>query len=148
MLRFVIGDEAFRRTLATHFQQTRGRSVRVDEFREVAEEVSGQKLDWFFDQWINRTVLPDYVVASATSTRAEDGQFKTAATIRNTGTGVMPVEVAFGTGDARVMRRVEVPSRGEITVTVTTPAQIRQVEVDPNKWLIQSNYKNDTFEVK
>jgi len=148
MLRFVIGDEAFRKTLATYFQRFRGRAARVDDFREVAEEVSGQKLEWFFDQWISRIVVPDYVVASATSTRTEEGQFRTAATIRNTGTGAMPVEVAFGTGDSRVTSRVEVPSRGETTVTVTTPVAIRQVEVDPRKWLIQSNYKNDTFELR
>ncbi|MGH2373867.1 MAG: M1 family metallopeptidase [bacterium] len=148
MLRFVLGEDAFRKTLATYFQRFRGRSVRVDDFRDVAEEVSGQKLEWFFDQWISQVVLPDYVVASATSARTEDGQFRTTATIRNTGTGAMPVEVAFGTGDGRVTRRVEVPSRGEAAVTVTTPAAIRQVEVDPSKWIIQSNYKNDTGEVR
>ncbi len=126
----------------------RGRAARVDDFREVAEEVSGQKLEWFFDQWITQTVLPDYVVASATSARTDDGQFRTTATIRNTGTGVMPVEVAFGAGEGRVVRRVEVSSRGEAQVTVMTPAAIRQVEVDPNKWIIQSNYKNDTFEIR
>ncbi len=148
MLRFVIGDEAFRKTLATYFQRSRGRAARVDDFREVAEEVSGQNLEGFFSQWIGQVVLPDYVVASGTSTRTDDGQYRTTATIRNTGTGVMPVEVAFGTGDARVISRVEVPSRGEATATATTPAAVRQVEVDPRKWLIQSNYRNDTFEIR
>lgn len=148
MLRFVIGDEAFRKTLATYFQRSRGRAARVDDFREIAEEVSGQNLESFFAQWIGQVVLPDYVVASGTSTRTDDGQYRTSATIRNTGTGVMPVEVAFGTADARVINRVEVPSRGEATVTATTPAAIRQVEVDPRKWLIQSNYRNDTFEIR
>jgi aminopeptidase N len=148
MLRHVIGDDAFRRTLAAYFLRTRGRSARVDDFREVAEEVSGQRLDWFFDQWIARTVLPDYVVASASSAPTGDGRFETTATIRNTGTGAMPVDVAFGTGSARVVRRVEVPSHGEATVTATTPMQIHQLEVDPDKWVIQSNYKNDAFEIR
>ncbi len=148
MLRYVIGDEAFRKTLTTYFQRTRGRAARLDEFREIAEEASGQKLDWFFDEWILQVVLPDYVVASATTARTDDGQYRTTATIRNSGTGVMPVDVAFGTGEARVIRRVEVPSRGETMVTVTTPQAIRQVEVDPNKWIIQKNYKNDTFEIR
>jgi len=148
MLRFVIGDEAFRRTLAAYFQRTRGRSVRADEFFEVAEEISGQKLEWFFNQWVRQVVVPDYVVTSATSTRAPDGQFQTTATVRNTGTGAMPVEVLFRAGDASVVRRVDVPSRGEAAVTVATPAQVRQVEVDPGKWLIQSNYKNDAFDIR
>jgi hypothetical protein len=147
MLRFVVGDDAFRRTLSTYFQRYRGKGARVGDFREVAEEVSGQTLDWFFAQWIGQVVLPDYVVAAAT-TRAEGGGFQTTATIRNTGTGRMPVDVAFGTGAARVMRRVEVPSRSEATVTATTPAAVRQVEVDPGKWLIQSNYRNDAFEIR
>ncbi len=148
MLRFVVGDDAFRRTLAAFFQRTRGRAARVDEFREVAEEVSGARLDWFFDQWISQAVLPDYIVASASTARTEEGEFRTTATIRNTGTGVMPVEVAFGAGEGRVVRRVEVPSRGEAAVVVTTPAAVREVEVDPGKWLIQSNYKNDRFEIR
>jgi aminopeptidase N len=148
MLRFVVGDDAFRRTLATYFQRFRGRAARVDDFKAVAEEISGQKLDWFFDQWLAQVVLPDYVVARATSMRTDAGEFRTTATIRNTGTGVMPVDVAFGAGEGRVVRRVEVPSRGEADVAVTTPAAVRQVEVDPHKWLIQSNYKNDTFEIR
>lgn len=148
MLRFVIGDDVFRRVLATYFQRFRGRSASVDDFRGVAEEVSGQKLDWFFDQWISQVVVPDYVIPSATTSRTDDGQYRTTATVRNAGTGAMPVEVAFGTGQARVVQRVNVPSRGEATVTVTTPAAVRQIEVDPNKWLIQSNYKNDTFEIR
>ncbi len=148
MLRYVIGDEAFRKALATYFQRTRGRAARVDEFREIAEEVAGQKLEWFFDEWITQAVLPDYTVASVTSTRTDGGEFKVTATIRNAGSGVMPVDVAFGTGEGRVIRRVEVPSRGETVVTVTTPQAIRQVEVDPNKWIIQSNYKNDASEIR
>lgn len=141
MLRFVVGDDAFRRSLAAFFQRTRGRAARVDEFREVVEEISGAKLDWFFDQWISQVVLPDYVVASASTTRTDEGEFRTTATIRNTGTGTMPVEVAFGAGEGRVVRRVEVPGRGEVTVTATTPAAIKEVEVDPGKRLIQSNYE-------
>ena len=148
MLRFVIGDDAFRRSLAAFFQRTRGRAARVDEFRAVAEEISGAKLDWFFDQWISQVVLPDYVVASASTTRTDEGEFRTTATIRNTGTGTMPAEVAFGSGEGRVVRRVEVPGGGEIAVAVTTPATIKEVEVDPGKWLIQSNYKNDRFEIR
>jgi hypothetical protein len=148
MLRHVIGDQPFRKTLATYFQRTRGRAARVEEFREIAEEVSGQKLDWFFDEWISQAVVPDYSVVSATSTRTDQGEFKTTATIRNSGGGVMPVEVAFGTGEGRVIRRVEVPSRGDTSVTVETSQAIRQVEVDPNKWIIQSNYKNDVSEIR
>jgi hypothetical protein len=60
----------------------------------------------------------------------------------------MPVEVAFGTGADRIVRRVEVPARAEATVTAVTPAAVRQLEVDPGKWLIQSNYRNDTFEIR
>lgn len=62
--------------------------------------------------------------------------------------GILARARPIGSGEGRVVRRAEVPSRGEVTVAVTTPATIKEVEVDPGKWLIQSNYKNDRLEIR
>jgi hypothetical protein len=148
MLRGVVGDAAFRKGLATYFSTYRGRAARVGDFEEVMEQAAGQPLDWFFRQWIQERVLPDYTITTATSSPTADGTFLTKATVRNRGTGQMPVEIGFRTDDGTQIQKVDVPSQGEVTATATTPKPVTHVEIDPNKWLIKKDYKNDVTPVK
>ncbi len=148
MLRGVLGDEAFRKGLATYFSTFRGRAARVADFQEVMEQAAGQSLDWFFRQWIYGRVLPDYTITKTTSSPMADGTFQTTATVRNAGTGQMPVEIGFTSDDGLQIQKVDIPSNGEVTVTATTPKPVKQVEIDPNKWLIRKDYKNDVAPVK
>ncbi|MGH2437762.1 MAG: M1 family aminopeptidase, partial [bacterium] len=148
MLRSVLGDEAFKKGLAAYFSSFRGKSARVADFQEVMEQTGGQPLDWFFGQWIQDKVLPDYSVTQATSAPAAEGGFRASATVRNLGTGEMPVEVGFAMDGDLQIQKVQVPSRGEATVSLITQKPVKQVEVDPRKWIIQKDYKNDTADVK
>jgi len=148
MLRGVLGDELFKKGLAAYFSTFRGQAARVADFQTTMERVSGQSLGWFFDEWINEKVLPDYTISRVTSLPTPDGAFQTTATLRNLGTGQMPVEVGFVMdGDVQI-QRAEVPSGGDVTVTATTPKPVKQVEVDPKKWVIQKDYKNDVAPVR
>ncbi len=148
MLRFVVGTETFQKILQTYATRFRNQSARVDDFAQVSSEVAGQDLSWFFRQWIHELVLPDYVIVEATSASVEEG-FRTTAKVRNLQTGFMPVEVLFEMeGGERVLQRVEVRSGVEGTVTVTTPRPVRRVEADPDKWILQSNYRNDSAQVR
>ncbi len=148
MLRGVVGDEVFRKGLAAYFTAYRGKAARVTDFQEVMEQASGQTLDWFFREWIQERVLPDYTIANATSSPNTDGTFQTTVTVRNRGTGSMPVEIGFRTDDGVRIEKVVIPSRGEGTVTATTPKAVTHVEIDPNKWLIKKDDKNDVAPVK
>src|SRR2546427_8977405 len=148
MLRGVLGDELFKKGLAAYFSTFRGRAARVADFQATMEQVSGQSLGWFFDEWIDEKVLPDYTITRVTSLPTPDGAFQTTATLRNLGTGQMPVGVGFVMdGDVQI-QRAEVPSGGDVTVTATTPKPVKQVEVDPKKWVIQKDYKNDVAPVR
>ena len=148
MLRGVVGDEVFRKGLATYFAAYRGKAARVSDFQEVMEKAAGQPLDWFFREWIQERVLPDYTIANAASSPTADGTFQTTVTVRNRGTGSMPVEIGFRMDDGITIEKVVVPSRGEGTVTATTPKPVTHVEIDPNKWLIKKDDKNDVTPVK
>jgi hypothetical protein len=148
MLRFVVGNDAFRKTLQTYAVTHRSRSVRLEDFVQVASEVAGQDLGWFFQQWIHERVLPDYAVGDVSSAPAEGG-FRTTARVRNLGSGTMPVEVLFETdGGERVIQRAEIRTRSETVLTVVTPRPVRRVEADPEKWILQSNYTNDGTAVR
>ncbi len=57
-LRRTIGDDAFFETLRTYLERFAGSNVTTEDFVAVAEEVSGQDLDDFFDAWLYSTDLP------------------------------------------------------------------------------------------
>ncbi len=52
MLRYVMGDEKFFKTLKAYSQQYAWKSANTDDFKKVAETASGQDLGYFFIQWI------------------------------------------------------------------------------------------------
>ncbi|MEN9415794.1 MAG: hypothetical protein RLZ62_2098 [Bacteroidota bacterium] len=51
MLRQQLGDEAFFESLNRYLTNNKYTAVEVDELRMAFEEVTGQDLHWFFDQW-------------------------------------------------------------------------------------------------
>lgn len=58
MLRDVLGDGPFFRTLR-HFLRTNAyRPVDTHDFMKAVKEATGQNLDWFFDEWIYRPGHP------------------------------------------------------------------------------------------
>ena len=57
-LRLQIGDEAFMRLLKTYAERYRYGNAGTDEFISLAQEVSGQDLNAFFDQWLFSDRMP------------------------------------------------------------------------------------------
>ncbi len=63
-LRGVVGDSLFFLSLKTYLNRLAFQSVVTSDFHQVVEEVSGQKLDWFFNQWLYQGGHPKLVVKS------------------------------------------------------------------------------------
>lgn len=51
MLRKYVGDEAFWRALNLYLRQNKYKSIEVHHLRLAFEQVTGQDLQWFFNQW-------------------------------------------------------------------------------------------------
>src|SRR5262249_21660270 len=60
MLRWVEGDQKFMQTMRTFATQYAGKSATIDDFRAVAEKDYGDKLTWFFSQWLDSTGAPEF----------------------------------------------------------------------------------------
>jgi hypothetical protein len=60
MLRHVIGDSAFARLLRSYAADPRYRfgNATTSDFKNLAEQISGKELDWFFAQWVYREGRP------------------------------------------------------------------------------------------
>jgi aminopeptidase N len=59
MLRRQVGDTAFFAALRNYYSSFRDGTALTDDLREAMERASGQKLDWFFHQWLERPGFPE-----------------------------------------------------------------------------------------
>jgi aminopeptidase N len=58
MLRSYVGDEAFFLGLKQYLTQNQFKSAEIDQLRLAFEEVTGEDLHWFFDQWFFNKGIP------------------------------------------------------------------------------------------
>jgi aminopeptidase N len=62
MLRAYLGDDAFFAGLKNYLQTNKFKAAEVHHLRLAFEEVSGQDLNWFFNQWFLSSGIPDLSV--------------------------------------------------------------------------------------
>ncbi len=63
MLRFVMGDSAFFRTLSKFLERFAFRSADTHDFMTTVKDVTGENLDWFFEQWLMKPGHPVFDVS-------------------------------------------------------------------------------------
>jgi tetratricopeptide (TPR) repeat protein len=107
MLRYVIGDDKFFQTLKAYAQQFAWKSVNTDDFRKVAENVSGQSLDYFFIQWIESSSAPEFKL-EYTIFRTQKGFRVMGKISQDLDTFRMPVDLKIETEGNPEQKRVEV----------------------------------------
>jgi hypothetical protein len=138
MLRYVMGEEDFRKALRHYFQQNMLRHVREEDFKASAEAFHPDDLDWFFEQWIHTTETLDYRLGEVTSSQAADGTWQTRVEVIREGGIWMPVELRVG-GETRLLESRE---RRQI-VTVTTRERPTVILLDPDEILLDVNPDNN-----
>ncbi len=62
MLRTYLGDEAFFAGLRNYLQTNKFKAAEIHHLRLAFEEVSGQDLNWFFNQWFLSSGIPELTV--------------------------------------------------------------------------------------
>src|SRR5437867_2899380 len=72
MLQWVIGEENFDKLLARYTQQFQNTPASTEAFEKMANEIAGGDLNYFFDQWLNGTGVPEFKV-DYTVFRRKDG---------------------------------------------------------------------------
>lgn len=88
----VMGKDTFESAYRLCLKEFKGRNLDIADFQRVCEEQSGEKLDWFFDQWIQTSRFLSYEIA-AQETSSENGRCETTVKVRWLGTLRMPVPV-------------------------------------------------------
>lgn len=138
MLKYVVGDSTFEKICREYFNRWVFKHVNEARFRQVCEDVSGQKFDWFFKQWLHDSVTVDYALGKVMKKKTAEG-WETRVEIQRKDRGIMPVEVMLTTqtGDSIVQRW---DGKGDVrTITFQTASKPMQVILDPRDAILDKS---------
>lgn len=109
MLRFVMGDKPFFRTLKHFLHKHAFQAVDTHDFMIAVKEATGQNLDWFFEQWIFKPGHPVFEVRSDWDAAAQKLRLHIRQ-IQDTSQGIpvyrLPVLIGITTRDEDVIHKV------------------------------------------
>jgi len=167
-LGYVIGDSLRDKTLHEYYRLWRFKHPNGSDFVRVAEKVSGVKLDWFKEYWVNTTKTIDYGIDSLWE---EDG--KTAIRLKRVGQMPMPIDLqlTFQDGSTEILyvpvdlmfgsKPVELSSVPRTsfepwpwtnpTYTLQSTHHLRdiiRVEIDPTQRMADVDRRNNVLELK
>ncbi len=135
MLRYVIGDDNFKKLLREFPDKHPWATVTTDDFARAASAVAGQNLNYFFLQWIESSGAPefklDYVIY-----RRQQGFRVMGKVAQDLDTFRMPVELKIETEGNPEQKRVEVMGTSSEFV-VDTFGKPRTLILDPNHRLLR-----------
>ncbi len=135
MLRFVIGDDKFFKTLKDYAQQNVWKSVNTDDFKKVAEADSGQDLGYFFIQWIESSGAPQFKL-EYTIFRTQKGFRVMGKISQDLDTFRMPVDLRIITEGDPEEKRVEVVGTSS-EFSVDTFGKPKNVVIDPGNRVLR-----------
>ncbi|MFB3917417.1 MAG: M1 family aminopeptidase [Terriglobales bacterium] len=137
MLRWVIGDAAFNRTLTQFAQQYHGKPARIDDFQQIAEKNYGSQLTWFFTQWLDSTGAPAFK-NKYTIYRTPKGFRVVGEISQDLDLFRMPVELKIDTDGKTEMKRIEVVGTNS-AYSVDTFGKPRKITIDPDNWVLENS---------
>ena len=116
----------------------------VEDFRRVAEEVSGRQLEGFFNSWLYGDDTFDVAVEGLDTSRSDDGH-ETVVYLSNEGTAVYPVTVRAVTADGEELDATWTGDAEQGTISFVSLTPVVRVHVDPLEASPDTNRFNNHF---
>src|SRR3954465_6731430 len=149
MLRWVLGEDKFNKTMREFAGQYAGKAATTDDFRETAEKTFGRQLTWFFSQWLDSTGAPEFKVKYTTyrlgGAAAQNPKDEKTPGFRVTGEISqdldlfrMPVDLRIDTDGKTESKRVEVVGTNS-PFTIETFGRPRRIAVDPDHHVLTNS---------
>jgi tetratricopeptide (TPR) repeat protein len=135
MLQWVVGDENFDKLLARYTQQFQSTPASTEAFEKLANEIAGGDLNYFFDQWLNGTGVPEFKT-TWTSFRTKTGYLVQGTVKQDLDLFKMPVEFEVVTDGDPEYARVEVVGESS-ELDVKTQRKPKDVRIDPRERILR-----------
>ncbi|HJT71443.1 MAG TPA: M1 family aminopeptidase, partial [Terriglobales bacterium] len=139
MLRWVVGDQKFDQAMRDFAAQYAGKTVTADEFEQLAEKAYGDKLTWFFSQWLDSTGAPEFKSKYTIYRLGNNKGFRSVGQItQDLDLFRMPVELKIDTDGKTEDKRIEVVGT-DSPFSVDTFGRPRRITLDPNNELLKNS---------
>ncbi|SFS39736.1 M1 family metallopeptidase [Lutibacter maritimus] len=153
-LNYIIGEENVKETIKKYYSDFKFKHPTPNDFKRVAEKVSGIQLDWYLNEWIETDHTIDYAVANVvdkTITLARVGKMpmpidlKVVYTDETKESFYIPLRMMLG----------EKPTKATIlknwawaysTYTFNVSKEIKSVKIDPLGFMADIDTSNNIFE--
>lgn len=146
-LRGVLGDEVFDRALREYVRRWAFRHPKPWDFFNTFEQVSGQRLDWFWTPWFFETGVLDQAIESV---RPAAGGVD--VVVRDRGDNPMPTRVVATTADGKtaeaaipIARWLGNGGTRTVTVHVAAAGTVTRVELDPLQLFPDADRTNNVW---
>jgi aminopeptidase N len=139
MLRWVLGDQKYDQTMRTFAAKYAGKPASLDEFRALAEQHYGDKLTWFFSQWLDSTGAPEFKTKYTVYRLGNNKGFRVVGQIsQDLDLFRMPVQLKIDTDGKTETKRIEVVGTNS-PFTVETFGKPRRIAVDPDDRVLKNS---------
>jgi aminopeptidase N len=139
MLRWVMGEDKFLKTMRSFATQFAGKSASTDNFRTLAEQNYGDQLTWFFSQWLDSTGAPEFKVKYTVYRLGSNKGFRVTGEIaQDLDLFRMPVDLKIDTDGKTEDKRIEVVGTNS-PFTVETFGRPRRIAVDPDHHVLTNS---------
>ncbi|MFM9945215.1 MAG: M1 family metallopeptidase [Bacteroidia bacterium] len=123
MLRYVLGDEDFKKVIKYYLTNHLYKNVETNDLYQAVQDVTGQSLDWFFDEWLYRGGEPHYKVSYLSASNAVHITVEQIHAINELVKAFkMPINFAVYYKDGSVSRQQFWIEKQTQTVTIVNPS--------------------------
>ncbi len=150
MLRWVLGEDKFNKTMRDFAGKFAGKSATTDDFREIAEKNYGEQLTWFFSQWLDSTGAPEFKVKYTTyrlggAAAAQNPKEEKTPGFRVTGEIAqdldlfrMPVDLRIDTDGKTENKKIDVVGTNS-PFMIETFGRPRKISIDPDHHVLTNS---------
>jgi hypothetical protein len=139
MLRWVLGERDYLKLMREFASKYAGKSASTDDFRELSEKVYGQKLTWFYSQWMDSTSAPEFKAKYTVYRLGSNKGFRIVGAItQDLDLFRMPVNLRVDTDGRTEEKRIEVVGT-DSPFSVETFGRPRRIAVDPENRVLTNS---------
>lgn len=132
MLRHKIGDEVFWKGIRKYYETYRNANAMTSDFRTIMEEVSGEDLKVFFDQWIFTKGYPEIKWSWTYDNRRLN---ITIDQVQSHHIFNFPLEIGLVNAGEVKIETVKI-DKASSTFTIKSKSKPHRVILDPEQWLL------------
>ncbi|MFZ0759547.1 MAG: M1 family aminopeptidase [Candidatus Sulfotelmatobacter sp.] len=150
MLRWVLGEDKYLKTMREFATTYAGKSATMDEFQAIAEKYYGSQLTWFFTQWLDSTGAPEFKLKYTVYRLGNVGKEPSSKEDKSPGFRVtgevaqdldlfrMPVDLRVETDGKTEDRKIEVVGTNS-PFSIETFGRPRRVTIDPDHHVLTNS---------